>query len=97
MDQLLSIAFPKQKSGKIGKKAAERLYGLKLYGSVTRLEQYASCAFAHFLNYGLGLEERVEHKVSMPDIGNLFHKALECFSAKMKEENITWHDWSYST
>ena len=92
VEQLLSIAFPKQKSGKIGKEAAQRLYGLKLYGSVTRLEQYASCAFAHFLDYGLGLEERVEHKVSMPDIGNLFHKALECFSVKMKDENITWHD-----
>ena len=61
------------------------------------MEQYAACAFAHFLNYGIGLEERVEHKVSMPDIGNLFHAALEVFSYKMKEKELTWHDLTEDT
>ena len=96
-DRLLAAAFPTKKSGSIGKQAAHRLYGLQLYGSVTRMEQYAACAFAHFLNYGIGLEERVEHKVSMPDIGNLFHAALEVFSYKMKEKELTWHDLTEDT
>ena len=50
-----------------------------------------------FLNYGIGLEERAEHQVSMPDIGNLFHEALEVFSYKMKEKELTWHDLTEET
>ena len=38
------------------------MYGRILQGSVTRLEQYASCAYAHFLKYGLELMERQEYE-----------------------------------
>ena len=56
------------------------------------MENYAACAFSHFLAYGLGLEERPEYKVALPDIGTLYHMALERFSGKLKEHDRTWRN-----
>lgn len=72
-------------------KAARELYGEKLSGSVTRFEKFAECAFAHFAAYGLELSEREEYRLSAPDIGNIFHKALELFSRKIKDSEYSWH------
>ncbi|MCI9594686.1 MAG: ATP-dependent helicase [Lachnospiraceae bacterium] len=70
----------------IGRAAARALYGPVLQGSVTRLEQYASCAYAHFLRYGLELMERREYELGMVDMGNLFHESLDlCFEELQKQ------------
>ena len=74
----------------IGKAAARALYGDVLQGSVTRLEQYASCAYAHFLRYGLELLERREYELEAVDLGNLFHQSIDrCFET-MKEQGRDW-------
>lgn len=75
----------------LAKKVAKKLYGELLLGSVTRMERFAACAFAHFLQYGILLEERQEYQIMVPDIGNIFHEALELFSKKLKESEYTWH------
>lgn len=70
----------------IGRAAARALYGPVLSGSVTRLEQYASCAYAHFLRYGLELMERREYELGAVDMGNLFHESLDlCFEELQKQ------------
>lgn len=92
--RLCEAAFYRRKESGISKKAAEKLYGATLFGSVTRMEKYAACAFSHFLAYGLGLEERPEYKVALPDIGTLYHMALEKFSGKLKEKERTWRNIS---
>ena len=71
--------------------AAKLLYGLELKGSVTRLERYASCAFAHFMSYGLSIEERKEYKLAIPDIGSIFHNAIDHFSKRLDTGEYTWH------
>lgn len=50
--------------------------------SVSELESFASCSYAHFLNYRLNLNERQEFVVTLPDIGVLFHKCLELYIKK---------------
>lgn len=50
--------------------------------SVSELETYASCPYAHYLNYRLHLAERDEYLITMPDIGILFHKCLELYIQK---------------
>ncbi len=75
----------------ISAEAAKLLYGTGLKGSVTRLERYAGCAFAHFLSYGLSLTERVEYKLAIPDIGNIFHNAIDHFSKQLDLCEYTWH------
>lgn len=86
----VEAAFYLAPQKKISMESALRLYGNVLPGSVTRLERYASCALAHFLSYGLRLEERKVFQLSMPDIGTIFHTALELFSTKLSERGFNW-------
>ena len=53
VEKLTDAAFFVYEDKGIGRAAARALYGQKLQGSVTRLEQFAACAYAHFLKYGL--------------------------------------------
>ena len=59
------------------------LYGEVLKGSVSRMEVFHSCPYAHFLQYGLKLKERKTSEVQAFDIGNLYHKMLELFFKKL--------------
>ncbi|MCH5251402.1 MAG: PD-(D/E)XK nuclease family protein [Lachnospiraceae bacterium] len=77
---------------KLSKEAAELLYGSRLYGSVTRLEQFARCPYAHYLLFGLGLREREEYSVAAFDYGNVFHRAMEHFSHELEEQSRQWQD-----
>jgi helicase-exonuclease AddAB, AddB subunit len=92
LDKLIKGAFYLNSEKGISKEAASLLYGLELKGSVTRLERYAGCAFSHFLSYGLTLEERQEYKLAIPDIGNIFHNAIDQFSKRLDTGEYTWHN-----
>ncbi|HWT73795.1 MAG TPA: helicase-exonuclease AddAB subunit AddB [Mobilitalea sp.] len=91
LDKLVQGAFYINRENGISKDAAKLLYGIELKGSVTRLERYAGCAFAHFMSYGLSLEERQEYKLAIPDIGNIFHNAIDHFSKRLDGGEYTWH------
>ncbi|MBR2951031.1 MAG: helicase-exonuclease AddAB subunit AddB [Lachnospiraceae bacterium] len=86
-------AFYAYQATPLGKAVATALYGHTLSGSVSRLEQYASCAYAHFLRYGLQLKEQEEYSFEASDLGNLFHGVLEIFSEKLTENGYTWFDF----
>ncbi|WP_029320315.1 PD-(D/E)XK nuclease family protein [Butyrivibrio sp. AE3004] len=72
---------------------AALLYSNYLRNSVSRLEKFAECSYAHFLQHGLGLDEREEFSFDTSDLGTVFHGALETFSRKLEEENLTWNDF----
>ena len=63
MQALSDAAFYTYQDTGIGKAAARALYSPILRGSVTRMELYASCAYAHFLSYGLELSERQMYEI----------------------------------
>jgi len=65
--------------------AAKAIYGLRMESSVTRLESYAGCAFAHFLKYGLMLSGRQKYQIQSADLGQILHRCLELFSKEAKE------------
>jgi ATP-dependent helicase/nuclease subunit B len=92
IDRVLQGVFYQNYEQGLTREVARKLYGETLLGSVTRMEKYAACAFAHFLQYGLNLEERQEYKISMPDIGSLFHEALERFGEALKDLGIAWNE-----
>lgn len=60
--------------------------------SVTRLEKFASCAYAHFLSYGLRLSDREEYGFEALDLGNIAHKSLETFSKKADAQKMKWQE-----
>lgn len=71
---------------------AKAVFGDNVEGSITRIEKYAECAYAHFLAYGLNLVERPVYEIKAVDVGNLYHKAVEVFSNMIKQENIDFAD-----
>ena len=89
---LTELAFYEYKDEPISRAVASALYGKTLENSVTRLEQYASCAYAHFLKYGLMLREREEFSFESRDMGMVFHAALESFSKHLAKSGYTWFD-----
>ncbi|MGN0505033.1 MAG: PD-(D/E)XK nuclease family protein [Lachnospiraceae bacterium] len=93
-EHLLAAAMARPKEECLLPETAKSLYGEKLLGSVTRLEQYAACAFAHFLKYGLNLEERSEYRLAAPDVGNLYHDALKRFGEEMLSRGMLWQELS---
>ena len=91
LDRLLEGAFYINGDNGISKEAAKLLYGAELKGSITRLERFAGCAFAHFMAYGLSVKEREEYKLAVPDIGNIFHNAIDRFSKRLDTSTYNWH------
>ena len=90
---LVETAFARHEDRPLSRAAATALYGATLLNSVSRLEKYAACAYAHFLQYGLRLRERGEYSFEAVDMGNLFHSVLEVFSDKLAGRGYTWFDF----
>ncbi|MCD8216536.1 MAG: PD-(D/E)XK nuclease family protein [Clostridiales bacterium] len=70
---------------------ARLLYGEVLVNSVTRLELFARCAFAHFLEYGLKLADRKEFTFESLDMGTMFHAILQKYCTRL-EKSCGWED-----
>lgn len=75
---------------KLPQPLARQLYGKRLITSVSRLEQFARCPFAHYAQYGLKLKERSNFKLSPPDMGQFFHAVLHEFALALRERQLEW-------
>ena len=93
IEQMKKAAFFHYQDRRLPKELAKALYGQILKNSVSRLEQFAACAYAHFLQYGLRLEERDKYSFESVDMGNVFHAVLEEFADKLTKEGYTWFDF----
>ena len=93
VDRLLETAFYRYQDTPLSAMVTRALYGAVLHNSVSRLEKYAACAYAHFLQYGLALRERGDYSFEAVDMGNVFHGVLEIFSAKLEQKGYTWFDF----
>lgn len=89
-DDYVEAVFYRNPKDVIGKTAAHALYGQVLTNSATRLERYAACAFAHFMEYGLRLQERVQYEFKANDMGSVMHEALEQFSRLLEKQGLEW-------
>lgn len=94
LEPLLQAAFYRHTDEVLSEDVTHRLYGTVLENSVSRLERFAACAYAHFLTYGLGLSRREEHDFAANDFGNLVHTALESFAKGLSESAYNWFDVS---
>lgn len=73
---------------------AKGLYGDRYLTSISAIEKFRTCAFAHFITYGLRLSEREMYDVQAADIGTLYHNTLERFSNKLIKLGRTFTDIS---
>lgn len=88
--KILAASFLRPKDTSLTSQMAEKLYAQMSTASVTRMESFASCPYAHFLTYGLGLRERQEYEFQAMDLGNVFHRAMEHFSKKVEQNGYRW-------
>lgn len=86
----IRAAFYSHKDTRLGAQLCRSLYGKVLENSVTRLERFAGCAFAHFLQYGLKLAKRQMNEFEPVDFGNILHSALEEFAKRMHKAGDDW-------
>ncbi len=93
VDRLIGTAFYCYHDKPLSKLVTRALYGAILQNSVSRLERYAACAYAHFLQYGLALKERGEYSFEDVDMGNVFHGVLDLFADRLAEHGYTWFDF----
>lgn len=70
----------------------QSMYKGEMINTVTRLEQYRRCPFAHFARYGLKAEERQNYEITMPQLGLVFHKVIELFSKRIIDREMSWHE-----
>ncbi|TWT27959.1 helicase-exonuclease AddAB subunit AddB [Planomicrobium sp. CPCC 101110] len=78
------------KADELREDVAEPLYGTPISASVPRVETYFSCPFAHYVQYGLRLEERSQYKLAPPAMGDLFHAAIKWISDEVNRLDVSW-------
>lgn len=90
LQALMSSLFYENRELPLSPETSLLLYGERLRASVSRMEMFVACPFAHFASYGLGLRERKIHRLEAPDIGQLFHAALSMIAMDLQRENLSW-------
>lgn len=90
IDRILDAGFFKKEPDSLTEGEAAELYGENKRFSVTRLERFSACAYAHFLTYGLQLSDRERYEFEAMDLGNIAHQSMERFSRKAQEKQIPW-------
>ena len=93
VQKMTEAAFMSYRHSPLSSIVAKSIYGTMLENSVSRLEKFAGCAYAHFLQYGLKLKEREEYGFEQVDLGNIYHNVLELFAGKLADCNYTWFDF----
>ena len=81
-ETMFSGLYSTNNESPLKKELSLSLFGSPLRTSVSRLERYYSCPFAHFLTYGLKLRERDVFKLERPDLGEFYHTCLKLFVEK---------------
>src|SRR5699024_168283 len=92
LEEILDAGFLRREYPELGPERAKQLYPDPDRVSVTRMEQFSSCAYAHFLSYGLRLSDREEYGFEAMDLGNIAHQSLERFSRKADREKMRWEE-----
>ena len=90
LSDLLDAAYYVRPSDAVSEAVAKKIYGDDFRASITRMERFSSCAFSHFLTYGLALKERQEYEFRAADMGNVFHSAVEKYAGKLSESKRSW-------
>ena len=82
--------FYTNKAIRLSKETSEALYGETVQVSVSRMERFQACAFQQFVSHGLRLKERDLFRLDAPDIGLLFHDALNRMTEELRQRGVDW-------
>ena len=68
---------------RINKENVKKLYGDTLNTTVSRLENYRSCAFSYYLKYGLKISDKEKMNINPMDTGSFMHDVIDTFFKKV--------------
>ncbi|MCR5654968.1 MAG: exodeoxyribonuclease V subunit gamma [Lachnospiraceae bacterium] len=88
--ELFDAAFYSYEAKRLTRSTADRLYGEMLHTSVSRLERFAECAYAHFLSFGCKLKEVPDYALETSDLGTVYHGVLEGFGGFLRGHGYRW-------
>ena len=66
------------------------LYPMPIKTSVSRLEEYVQCPFKYLVSTGLSPKHIKPLRLDYPDVGLMFHEALEIFGKKVYLSGESW-------
>lgn len=90
LHRMLYGLFYYNQENSLSVETSRALYGELLKASVSRMEKFISCPFAHFISHGLRLQDRMIYRLEAPDIGQLFHAALSLIALELQQDNMQW-------
>jgi len=88
--RVISSVFHSNTARTLSADKCRSLYGTPVKTSVSRVEKYISCPFAHYSAYGLRLQDRQIYRLEAPDMGEFFHAALKCFTEEQAKMQVDW-------
>ncbi|MEK4234070.1 helicase-exonuclease AddAB subunit AddB [Anoxybacillus sp. FSL W8-0703] len=94
MAVVVRALFYENRAKRLNKQLAKALYGKKVKASISRMETFNRCPFAHFAAHGLKLKERTVFQLKAPDMGQLFHQALKVIADRLRQEQLPWSQLS---
>ena len=86
--RMLAEQLPEEARQKLRQETARRLFMTDQL-SVSRLEQFASCPYRHFIDYGLRPVQQESFTFENNDAGTFFHEALD----RYMKQAATEKDW----
>jgi ATP-dependent helicase/nuclease subunit B len=90
--QTLGVLREPELSEGLSPTITEKLYGLTLWTSVTRLEEFAACPFRFFVRSGLRAGERKVFELDARERGSFQHDVLKTFHDQLAAEGKRWRD-----
>ncbi len=93
-DNELDAAFFEYESHALSRAIVDKIYGDIMVSSISRMELFAKCGYAHFLRYGMALSATAENEFNAADLGNVYHGVLDIFSKKLMQRGLSWKDFT---
>lgn len=91
VEQMIANTLSVYEPSMLDRDSAALLFGEIMNCSISSLEKFASCQYAHFLQYGLCLREREEYGFEKVDMGNVTHEVLQNFGEELLQKKIEWN------
>lgn len=85
MSQAVIDKLRNYKFAPLKEQTVQGLYGAPIALSPSKIDKYAACRFAFFMNYGLKAKPRKQAKLDQPAFGTFVHAVLEHTVLRVKE------------
>ncbi|MGB4612991.1 MAG: PD-(D/E)XK nuclease family protein [Erysipelotrichaceae bacterium] len=87
---LISVDNSERNKHYLSNETAQKLFfkNNSLYGSVSSFEQFYSCPYKYFVNYGLKIKENREDTVDQLTLGNIVHNFMDIIVKKYNKDYV---------